>query len=524
MRQRVLCLTLCLLFAGLFAFGQVGNGIITGVVTDQAGAVVAGAAVEVKNVDTGVVFSGGSSTAGNYTIADLPVGRYTLTVTVKGFKTYTHSNLEVAAAQTLKEDVPLQVGNTTESVTVTAESTLLKTETADLATNVTLTQIDELPIMGTGNTNSGTSGFRNWYNIMDTIPGVSSYNPANSFGLTVNGLGQQAMLVEGQEAGDRILGAGLQFFQMGQMGVDAIQEMAVQSSNYAPEFGTASSVVINTTMKSGTNTYHGSGFDYFVNEDLYAGDPFTTTGCIYGITAATAANRACDASGGSGGKFRPRQRSNDFGGTLGGPVYIPKIYNGRNKTFWFFSYEQFLQATFYPFADTAPVPAFLNGDFSAISPNGGPGGCSLCSQYGIQQTALGVPKVQLDPLGNQMFANEIYDPQSRGTVASTGLQYATPFNNNMIPVARFDPLYVKVQSLITSLGVKAQNANLTGNYNGNISGNRYSAIPSIKMDHNIDAKDKLSFLYTENNTQSFVSSPLGAADGPPLEIGTYIRT
>ena len=167
-----------------------------------------------------------------------------------------------------------------------------------MATNVTLTQIDELPIMGTGNVNSGTSGFRNWYNIMDTIPGVSSYGngsgAAGSFGLTVNGLGQQAMLVEGQEAGDRILGAGLQFFQMGQMGVDAINEMSVQSSNYAPEYGTASSVVINTTMKSGTNKYHGSGFDYFVNEDLNAGDPFTTTGCIFGISAATASTGACD--------------------------------------------------------------------------------------------------------------------------------------------------------------------------------------------------------------------------------------
>jgi hypothetical protein len=519
--MRVLFLTLLLSSAGVLAFGQVGNGSITGTVTDPAGAVVPGANVQVKNADTGVVYSGASSAAGNYTITDLPVGRYSVTVTVKGFKTYTHTNLQVGGAQTLKEDVPLQVGNATESVTVTAESTLLQAETSDLATNVTLTQIDELPIMGSGNVNSGTSGFRNWYNIMDTIPGVSSYNAASSFGLTVNGLGQQAMLVEGQEAGDRILGAGLQFFQMGQMGVDAIQEMAVQTSNYAPEYGTASSVVINTTMKSGTNKYHGSGFDYFVNEDLNAGDPFSTTGCIYGITAATAAARACDAGGGSGGKFRPRNRSNDFGGTLGGPVYIPKIYNGHNKTFWFFSYEQFLQATFYTFSPTAPVPAYLAGNFAAISPNGN---CSLCSTYGIQQTALGTPSVQKDALGNLMYANEIYDPLTRGTVASTGLGYATPFAGNVIPATRFDPLYVKTQALITSLGVVAQNGSLTNNYNGNIAGNRYSAIPSIKMDHNIDSRDKLSFLYTENNTQSFISSPLGAADGLPLEIGTYIRT
>ena len=154
-------------------------------------------------------------------------------------------------------------------------------------------------------------------------------------------------------------------------------------------------------------------------------------------------------------------------------MYIPKIYNGHNKTFWFFSYEQFLQATFYTFSPTAPVPAYLNGDFSAISANGN---CSLCSTYGIQQTALGTPKVQLDALGNQMFANEIYDPTTRGTVPSTGLGYATPFPGNIIPANRFDPLVCEdFKALITSLGVKAQNADLVGNYNGNISGNRYSS-------------------------------------------------
>jgi hypothetical protein len=132
--------------------------------------------------------------------------------------------------------------------------------------------------------------------------------------------------------------------------------------------------------------------------------------------------------------------------------------------------------------------------------------------------------VQLDALGNMMYANEIYDPATRGTVASTGLGYAMPFQGNMIPLTRFDPLYVKVQGLINSLGVKAQNADLVGNYNGNISGNRYSAIPSIKIDHNIDAKDKLSFLYSENNTVSIISSPLGGVNGLPLEIDTDIRT
>jgi Carboxypeptidase regulatory-like domain len=188
MQTRVIALALCLLFAALLAFGQVGNGTITGTVTDQAGAVVAGAPVQIKNTDTGVVYSGASTAAGNYTISDLPVGRYSITVTVQGFKTYTHTNLAVEAAQTLQENVPLQVGSSSESVTVTAESTLLKTESGDLATNITLTQIDELPLMGIGVNNSGTSGYRNPYNVIVTIPGAVNYNAMNAIGLNVNNL------------------------------------------------------------------------------------------------------------------------------------------------------------------------------------------------------------------------------------------------------------------------------------------------------------------------------------------------
>ena len=129
-------------------------------------------------------------------------------------------------------------------------------------------------------------------------------------------------------------------------------------------------MVVNMTMKSGTNQFHGSGFDYFVNEFLNAGDPFS--------------------SNGNGGKERPLNRRNDFGGTLGGPVWIPKIYNGRNRTFFLFNYEEFLETTTYTFTDTAPASAYLSGNFAAISPNGN---CSLCSTYGIQTTALGVPTV-----------------------------------------------------------------------------------------------------------------------------------
>src|ERR1700759_3996094 len=129
MRGKTLHIVLLIALVATWALGQVGNGTITGTVLDPAGAVVAGAKVEAKNTATGVVYPAASTNTGNYTIPDLPVGVYAVTVTVQGFKTYTHTNLAVAATQVLREDVPLQVGAASDAVTVTAEATLLKTET-----------------------------------------------------------------------------------------------------------------------------------------------------------------------------------------------------------------------------------------------------------------------------------------------------------------------------------------------------------------------------------------------------------
>jgi hypothetical protein len=513
--RRVAGLFCCALLSGLVAYGQVGNGTITGTVSDQSGAVIVGATVEARNTATGVVYTSTSSVAGNYTIIDLPVGIYTVTVDAKGFRRYTHTNLTVIAAGTLREDAALQVGTATESVTVTTESSLLKTETGELAHNVTVDQMDSLPMLGIGTVNAGTSGYRNPYNTLLTLPGVSSYTSSSTF--EINGLGQafvstETMRTEGQDATSRLFGAYV-FTQMAQPSVDAVQEIAYQTSNYAPEFGQAGSVVINMTMKSGTNQFHGTGYDYFVNEDLDAGNPFSKSGGC--ITGTVAGQEVCSSKGGNGGKFRPRARRNDFGGTLGGPIYIPKVYDGHNKTFFFFNYEEFLETDLYSFQDTVPTAAYLAGNFSAISPNGN---CSLCAQQGIPTAALGTP-VQLDPAGNQIFANEIFNPMSIAVAKSgplAGQAYATPFPNNTIPVTMFNPIVQKILGFVPAAN---QPANLlTGNYTVNQNGARYSAIPAFKIDHTIDAKDKLSFYYSENTTANQFNPTLGAEDGLPNTV------
>jgi hypothetical protein len=172
MRSSFLFIMVSVVVIASLAFGQVGNGTITGTITDPTGAVVPGAAVDARNAQTGVHFAGASTAAGTFTIADLPVGTYAVTVVVAGFKTYNHSNLAVAASS--------------ESVTVTAEGSLLTTESGELATNITINQLDQLPLLGIGSVNAGTSGYRNPYNTLLTLPGVSSYASSGQF--NINGL------------------------------------------------------------------------------------------------------------------------------------------------------------------------------------------------------------------------------------------------------------------------------------------------------------------------------------------------
>jgi hypothetical protein len=477
---------------GLPAFGQGVNGTITGTVSDPSGLVISGAAVEAANVETGALYTAASTSAGNYAIANLPVGTYTVTAKVPGFKTYTHTNLAISAGQILKEDVPLQVGSAAESVTVTAEASLLKTESGETAHNITLKEMDDLPLLEI------SGGYRNPYATLTTLPGSSG-------GAIMNGLGGNSTnagyRIEGQDSSDRLFNL-TEYPSMAQAAVDAIQEISYQTSNYAPEFGQGGGMVVNMTMKSGTNRYHGTGYEYFVNEDLNAGYPFSISGGPGSI------------AGGDGGKFRPVYRRHDFGGTLGGPVIIPKVYNGRNKTFFYWNYEEFKYRQLFTFSDTVPTPAFRNGDFSAISPNGT---CSLCGTYGIPTGGLGGAGYG-DALGRTMYANEIYDPLSRATLAN-GLQYASPFMNNMVPATRFNATALAMQALFPM--PNPGNTNLAANYTGSIAGGQYSAIPSLKVDQNISAKDKLSFYWSRNNVQTTINTGPFAADGLPLEIGQY---
>src|SRR5690348_13284546 len=196
--MRVLNLVFCMLACAVAALAQSDRGTITGTISDPAGAVVANAAVQIKNVDNGAVYQAGASATGNYTLAQLPAGQYELSVEVPGFKKFVRKNVTVEVAQTYRVDVVLEVGSNTESVTVNAEAPMLKTESGELSHTVSTNTMNNLPVMSIG-ADAGSSGLRNPYAVVQLLPG-STYAP--DVDIRINGApaNTQAMRIEGLDA------------------------------------------------------------------------------------------------------------------------------------------------------------------------------------------------------------------------------------------------------------------------------------------------------------------------------------
>src|SRR5262249_13887108 len=243
----------------------------------------------------------------------------------------------------LRLDVTLEVGSNNESVTVTENAPLLRTDSSELAHNVNAEFLNNVPILGIGRLASGAAGIRSAYSVASAVPGAT-WLPDKT--MRVNGMegNTSALRVDGQDATATISNG--QITQT-QQSVEAIQEVAVQTSNFAAEFGQAGSGLFNVTMRSGTNSFHGSGYDYFVNVALNAGWAFTDDG--------------------QGNRERNRERRNDWGFSFGGPV-LAKIYDGRNKTFFFVNFEQFRETQVSNFPVTVPIPAYRRGDFREAIP------------------------------------------------------------------------------------------------------------------------------------------------------------
>jgi hypothetical protein len=237
-------------------------------------------------------------------------------------------------------DVALEIGASTESVTVSAESSLLQTETGDVAHNISFAQLQSLPLLGTGNANSGSSGLRNPYNTATAIPGVV-YTP--NLTMIINGApsNSASYRLEGMDNTNHTVNFAV---QENQPSADAVQEIAIQTSNYAAEFGAAGGGLFNLVMRSGTNAYHGTGYEYFVNE------AFNASGVQYSGRRQFRRNRVTI----SAAHWADRH---------------PQVYDGHNRVL-LLELKNSGKARCST-GQTLPIAAYRNGDFSSISVNGG---------------------------------------------------------------------------------------------------------------------------------------------------------
>ena len=267
-------------------------------------------------------------------------------VELPGFKKYVQQGITVQVAQTLRIDVVLQVGTATEEVTVAADATLLRTESSDLTHIIPAQRLNELPILGIGG-NATTQGLRIFLSQTKLIPGA--YYPDGGLTVKINGAptNTQSVRIEGFDASNQLIPFSAASLQPS---VDAIQETAIQTSNYAAEYGQAGGGLYNITMKSGTNKYHGGGYDYLANEAFNASYPYVNT--------------------------KPRVRRNDYGFNLGGPVTIPRLFDGHDKFFFFYNreqYREFFITNKQPI--TLPTLAYRQGDFRQALTGRGQGTC-----------------------------------------------------------------------------------------------------------------------------------------------------
>lgn len=446
--QSVLLFTLTFLCHGV-SLGQSSYGSINGTVRDASAAVVPGAQVTLTNTETGVKVQRETNESGFYVFVNLTPGTYALAVQAKGFSTAQESAFSLRVNDTQTHDITMAVGNVSETVEVRTEAPLLQQSTSELGTVINEQAVRDLPLNG-----------RNFSQLLTLTPGATPVSTAQGseggtgFNAPVALPGSTFVLpsINGQWNRSNIymldgivnhwfFGASWAVLPI----VDAVQEFKVQSHNDKAEFGGVLGGVMNTVSKSGTNQYHGNAYEFLRNDAFDARNPFK------------------DATSKGPTPFR----QNQFGTTLGGPIRIPKLYNGTNRTFFFFGYEGWRYSRSQQQTYFAPTEAELSGDFSNST---------------LRQTIYDPTTTRPDPNNPQGFIR-------------------TPFANNRIPQSRIN------QMSLNYLRTYLDTPNFTGSPAFNVINNR----PQIsnantftgKLDQRISDSDSVWFrILTMSNPQT----------------------
>jgi len=458
----LLCMPVCL-------HGQAVNGTLLGTVTDNTGASLANAKVTVTEVGTGAIHESVTNESGNYTFPDLQPGTYSITVEAKGFKKETHQNIDLLSNSSTRVDISTEPGSVSETVLVTTAPALLQTDRADISTKIEARQVADLPL--------GTN--RNFQSLLNLVPGTAPatfqhsqfFNAQSSLQTEANGIPRMGNLyqIEGIDDDER---TGL--LQIIIPPAEAIQSVDISTNNFEAELGRATGAVTNVTLKSGTNAFHGSVFEYIQNNAVNARSYFQTTPLGH-------------------------LSYNYFGGSIGGPVW-------KNKLFFFQDYlrtsdHEKLANTF-----TIPPPTFYTANGQGF-------------------IDLSAPLVGTNCAVVTTCKGQVFDPT---TGDGTAQHPRTPFTNNQIPINKVNSVSLAFLVGLSKVAQPNQNqsnlASPTNNFGINLPFTKTTNSYDTKIDFALNEKNHISGRYSYQSVNTFQAPAFGAFLGGPAGAGGFEAT
>lgn len=376
----------------LCAFGQEFRATVTGHVTDSSGAGVPQASVQITNLGTNEIATVTTNSQGTYTLPLLKPSTYRLTVEAPGFKKYIRDNITLNVGEVAGLDITMEIGQATESITVKAESAVLETETADHGLVIDQKRVMELPLNA-----------RNPFMLSILSAGVNFngnqiyQRPFDNGAIadwSINGGldRKNEFLLDGAPNNAQAGGNNIAYVPP----VDAVQEFKIQTNSYDSQYGKSAGGIVNVSLKSGTNQFHGTLYEFMRRNALDAN---------------SFQNNAA-------GKPKNGHFLDQYGGSIGGPIVFPKLYNGKDKSFFFFNYEGYREGTPTPLTLSVPQPEMLDGDFSRLT----------------------------DANGRKIT---IYNPFS-GVINPDGSVTRQPFAGNVIPGNLINPTSRKILGYLPS--------------------------------------------------------------------------
>ena len=442
------------------------NATIVGTVVDASNAVVPNADITLTNTATSQVRTSTSNTSGIYLFANVGIGQFTLSATAKGFQKYTKTDIVVNTAQTLKEDITLTVGSETQTVTVEADALAHQAETNEVSNLITGDQVTQLATNGRNVVSLAALGM----GVSNTLPafgGVNALTAANGLSFSGTRSTHNIYLLDGGELNDR--GCGGCFSSL--PSVDALAQFQVLSSNYGPDYGIGSGGTILMVLNSGTHNFHGGVWEFNRNEAYNANNYFSKLG----------------------GQRRSKFRLNTFGGNIGGPLWIPHVYNDSRTRTFFFVNEEWRKLVQGSTPSTGTTIADSNFPVAG------------------QDLAYTVPSNGTAPI-----VPATTDPAKLAIYAQRGLTAGQPFPNNIIPKQLIDPNAV----LEVNAGTFPHPNFGTSQYISSIPQPTNVREDVVRIDHAINTKLQLMGHYLHDDVNQTYYPPLwGIANNFPT-VGT----